>query len=73
MAARRIYTSSSGDTWDLVRDPANGRVSVLHTANEASGGAKAEFDLDAFLPRSKGSAENLALQAMIGTLVDGHD
>ncbi len=73
MASRRIYASSSGDTWDLVRDPASGRVSVLHTANMASGGAKAEFDLDAFLPRNKGSAENDALQAMIGTLVDGHD
>ena len=32
-----------------------------------------EFDLDAFLPRNRGSAENQALQAMIGTLVDGHD
>ena len=73
MANRRIYASSSGDTWDLVRDAATGRVSVLHTANPASGGAKAEFDLDAFLPRNKGSAENDALQAMIGTLVDGRD
>ena len=73
MASRRIYASSSGDTWDLVRDPETGRVSVLHTANQASGGAKAEFDLDAFLPRSKGSAENQALQALIGTLVDGRD
>ena len=73
MASRRIYASSSGDTWDLVRDSETGRVSVLHTANAPSGGAKAEFDLDAFLPRSKGSAENLALQALIGTLVDGRE
>ena len=43
MASRRIYASSSGDTWDLVRDAATGRVSVLHTANPASGGAKAEL------------------------------
>ena len=73
MAGRRIYASSSGDTWDLLRDPSTGRVSVLHTANAASGGVKAEFDLDAFLPRNRGSAENQALQVMIGTLVDGHD
>ena len=61
MATRRIYANSSGDTWDLLRDLATGRVSVLHAA---SGGAKAEFDLDAVLPRA--GAENDALQALIG-------
>ena len=71
MAHRRIYTSSSGDTWDLVRDDETGRLSVAHKANLASGGAAANFDLDAFLPRTKGSAENDALLKMIASLVDG--
>ena len=70
MASRRIYASSNGDTWDLNRDDATGRVSVVHTANRASGGAVAEFDLDAFLPRTRGSPEHTELLAMIGTLVD---
>ena len=69
MATRRIYESSSGDTWDLVHDDATGRVSVVHTANLASGGAVADFDIDAFLPRSKGSAEYVELVRLIGTLV----
>ena len=70
MASRRIYTSSSGDTWDLVREEGSGRIAVVHTGNPASGGAKADFDLDAFLPRTKGSAENNALLEMIGSLVE---
>ena len=70
MASRRIYASSSGDTWDLNRDEGTGRVSVVHTANQASGGAIAEFDLDAFLPRARGSAEHAELVRMIGTLVE---
>ena len=71
MASRRIYASSSGDAWDLCRDDATGRVSVVHTANPASGGAVTDFDLDAFLPRSRGSAEHAELVALIGTLVEG--
>ena len=70
MGSKRIYASSSGDTWDLHRDDATGRVSVVHTANQASGGAVADFDLDAFLPRSRGSAEHIELVRMIGTLVE---
>ena len=70
MASRRFYTSSSGDTWDLVRDEASGRVSVVHRANAASGGAVVDFDLDAFLPRSRGSAENNELLKLIGSLAD---
>ncbi len=70
MASRRIYESSSGDTWDIVRDDETGRISEVHTANLASGGAVADFDIDTFLPRSKGSAEFVELVKLIGTLVD---
>ena len=70
MARRRIYASSSGDTWDLDRDDATGRIAVVHTANPASGGAVAAFDLEAFLPRARCSAEHAALMEMIGTLID---
>ena len=70
MASRRFYTSSNGDTWDLVHDDETGRVSVMHRANAASGGAVVDFDLDAFLPRNRGSAETNELMKLIGTLVE---
>ena len=37
--AQRIYTSSNGDTWDLVRESNPERVRVRHKPNLASGGS----------------------------------
>ncbi len=66
MSARRIYASSSGDTWDLVQD--GQQLFIKHTPNEASGGKASSRELAAFLTSNKGSAEYQALIALIGSL-----
>lgn len=45
--SRRIYESSNGDTWDLVREV--GLLRVRHNANVASGGATTDYELVSFL------------------------
>jgi hypothetical protein len=66
MPARRIYASSSGDTWDLVQDGQH--IFVIHTPNEASGGKATSRELADFLSAYRGSAEWTALLALIGSL-----
>ena len=68
MTSRRIYQSSNGDIWDLVRD--GERVVVRHIPNLASGGSPSTIDLDAFLAKDRHSAQTIALTRMIGTLVE---
>ena len=70
MPTRRIYTSSSGDIWDLVREEGIGCLHVKHTPNLASGGMGSYIDLVTFLGRNSRSAECVALLEMIGTLID---
>jgi hypothetical protein len=69
MASRQIYASSSGDTWDLVRDDRRGSVLIRHQPNAASGGQATDAEIDVFLTRHRGKAESEALLQMIGTLV----
>ena len=66
MYTKRLYTSSNGDTWDLVRD--REQVFVLHRPNLASGGAPQRIELDAFLAHERHTAQNVALVSLIGTL-----
>jgi hypothetical protein len=68
MASRRLYTSSSGDTWDLVQE--EGRVAVKHSPNPASGGQPATIDIAGFLSGQAGSPEQIALLDLIATLVN---
>lgn len=56
MSSTRVYESSNGDTWDLVRDEA-GHKRVRHTPNSASGGQSSELPLNDFLH----SAEHQAI------------
>lgn len=70
MSSKRIYESSSGDTWDLVREDATHRVFVKHTPNLASGGNSSHTEVGAFLRRDPHSAEHAALVALIGSTLD---
>jgi hypothetical protein len=66
---REFYHSENGDRWLLCRD--NGRVFVLHKANQSSGGTSTKMEL--FLAAGKAGPEHQALGRLIGTLVDGRD
>lgn len=46
--ARKLYESSSGDRWYLIRDP-SGAVFVRHEANVASGGHVEHVEVGTFL------------------------
>ncbi len=67
MSSRRLYTSSSGDTWDLVAEA--GRPAVKHTPNRASGGQPSTIEIAAFLSGHAGSPEQIALLDLIASLV----
>ena len=51
--ARKLYESSSGDRWSLIRDP-SGAVFIHHEANAASGGQVERADIATFLSRGEG-------------------
>ena len=68
--ARKLYESSSGDRWYLIRDP-SGAVFIRHEANAASGGQVEHEEVAAFLGRG-GGPEQQALLRLIGALVEEH-
>jgi acyl dehydratase len=63
-----LYRSSSGDRWQLARDPDSGRVFILHEPNLASGGRTSHIAIGAFLTTGHGP-EHQELLRLIGTLV----
>jgi hypothetical protein len=69
LASRLLYSSSNGDQWFLVRDP-NGRVSISHEPNAASGGQASDIDIGTFLIGGGRGPEHQELLRLIGTLVD---
>ena len=69
LETRELYRSSSGDRWQLARDPDSGRVFILHEPNLASGGRTADVPIDAFLATGHGP-EHQELLRLIGTLVE---
>lgn len=69
LETRELYRSSSGDRWQLARDPVSGRVFVLHEPNLASGGRTSHIDIEAFLATGHGP-EQQELLRLIGTLVE---
>jgi hypothetical protein len=70
LEARRLYSSSNGDCWSLVRETETGRVSVRHEPNVSSGGRPSMIEVGEFLRRGGGGPEYQELLRLIGTLVD---
>ena len=68
--ARKLYESSSGDRWYLIRDP-SGAVFIQYGATVASGGQVEHEEVADFLGRGTGP-EQQALLGLIGTLVEEH-
>jgi hypothetical protein len=64
-----IYHSENGDRWLLCRD-GEGRVFVLHKANNVIGGTRTKIELGDFLARGKAGPEHQALVSLIGSLLD---
>jgi hypothetical protein len=69
LAKRLLYSSPNGDRWFLVRDP-NGRISILHEPNAASGGQASDSEIGMFLIGGRSGPEHQELRRLIGTLVD---
>ena len=67
---QRIYTSSNGDTWDLVRESDPERVRVRHQPNLASGGSTTDYELVSFLSVYHQHPQGQELVKLIGTLAD---
>ena len=65
---RKLYTSSSGDSWYLCRGR-KGEIVVSHEPNVASGGKSSQIDLVTFLSKHQGP-EHQALMQLIGELVN---
>ncbi len=69
LQTRELYRSSSGDRWQLARDPDSGRVFIKHEPNLASGGRESHIEIGTFLSGGHGP-EHQELLRLIGTLVD---
>ena len=70
MATRRkLYTSSSGDSWYLCRSR-DGSLFVSHEPNAPSGGRPSRVDLSTFLAEGNEGPEHQALRQLIGDLVE---
>jgi hypothetical protein len=66
---RKLYTSSSGDSWYLCQD-LNGKLVVSHEPNAASGGKPSQIDFVTFLAKGNQGPEHQALMHLIGELVN---
>ncbi len=66
--ARKLYESSNGDRWYLIRD-ASGAALVRHEANLARGGHVAHIEISTFLSSGNGPEQQHLLR-LIGMLVD---
>nr|WP_235913701.1 zf-TFIIB domain-containing protein [Pseudoroseomonas coralli] len=63
-----IYRSQNGDSWQLIRDPIAGRISVRHQANPASGGHVTDVEVEEFLSRDGSGPEYDAARALLASL-----
>jgi hypothetical protein len=66
LESRELYRSSSGDRWQLAREPDSGRVFVVHEPNVASGGRMTHIEISAFLAAGRGP-EHQELLRLIGS------
>ena len=60
-----FYSSSNGDRWLLVPDPASGRSLVRHEPNRASGGSVADIEIDEFFLRDGQGPQHIALRGLL--------
>ena len=67
---RQLYESSSGDSWQLVRDNDSGDIFVRHLANKASGGNVRDVSLGVFLTLGRDGPEHQEVWRLIGTLIE---
>jgi hypothetical protein len=67
---RKLYKSSSGYRWYLIRDP-SGALFIYLKGNVASGGQVEHENIGTFLSRGSGS-EQQELLRLIGTLIEEH-
>ena len=66
---RKVYTSSSGDSWYLCRGR-DGSLVVSHEPNTPSGRKSSQMDLSTFLAKGNEGPEHQALRQLIGELVE---
>ena len=71
LSTTRAYESSSGDTWDLVRDDATDEMRVRHSPNLASGGQSSELALADFLRIEPHSPQHQAVVALLALETSG--
>lgn len=60
-----VYKSENGDSWQLIRDAASGRMLVRHEANPSSGGHVTDLDSEEFLGRGGSGPEYGAMHAFL--------
>jgi 3-phenylpropionate/trans-cinnamate dioxygenase ferredoxin subunit len=63
-----LYHNPNGDRWQLMRDPASGRMFVRHEANPASGGRISDTVVEEFLSHSGSGPEYAALRRRLSEL-----
>jgi hypothetical protein len=68
---REFFASQNGDRWFVGRHKTTMNGYIIHKANESSGGACTEMEVEAFLRRTPpGVPEYDALLHLIGTFVE---
>src|SRR4051794_29469286 len=65
MTGHKIYGSSNGDRWFLIRSPEGQPLEVEHRANAASGGAITRHSVTSFLLPGNTRPEHQALRDML--------
>ena len=70
LEARRLYSSSNGDKWYLVRDASAEQVFIMHEPNASSGGRTSCIEIAEFLHRGPHGPEHRELLRLIGTLIE---
>jgi transglutaminase-like putative cysteine protease len=70
ISAEVAYASSTGDVWQVVRDPSAGRTSVRHIPNAPSGGMVKDFEVAEFLAVAGSGPEYAAVRRCIEKVHD---
>ena len=70
-STQKVYSSSTGDRWDLLLSGASEATLVRHTPNLSSGGKVRETSVEEFLSTDGHGPEHDALRALLRHLADG--
>ncbi len=73
VSVTRIYRSSNGDRWSLVRDSDSGHTFVRHEPNASSGGRTTDTDVNDFLSIDGPGPEFAALRHLLANPADTTD